>query len=1157
MTFIEKIVVEGFKSYGKERLEIPLGSGFVAVVGPNGAGKSNIGDAISFALGITTTKNLRAKNLSYLIFSRNGDSADHAYVEIHFRNEGSFPLDTDYVVISRRVLKDGRSVFKINDTTVRERDLKNILAKASIYEDGYNVVMQGNIVQFMKMSPLERRRVIEDVAGISEYEEKKKKALTDLGEIEHKISELKLLIEEISIQLERLKEDMEKSKRYKEILNRKREVEIRIVLKKAWNARRDFESLREKVTSLREKLSKVMESVREKENILTENKDRIEKINKDLLPFVQKEGKITADLEHVKRSISDKYKEIEMLTERIRELQGKRKELEAELTGVLQKKEEFEIKIEELRREIDKISKDAEEREKEIEALTKELEVSFEEAKRVEEKERALMEIITRKRKTLKELEDRLSGLKAKREKVQWDIENYEREIEKEKEKLGRISLDRERYLKLLERESKEMSLFKKKVEFLEHELGRIRSEIEETLRKKAVIETKIINAKERQITFDGIEGVYGYVGDLIELKDESYITAIEVAGGGRLKYIVVEDEEVARKCIEFLKSNKLGRASFIPLNKIRSVPLPPYPRQKGYVDFAVNLVEYDHRFEQAVRFVFGDTLVVESFDSAQLIGIGNYRMVTLEGELFEKTGVITGGFYEAKGDLGAKVYEEKLVRLEEVENSLRKREADVFGQLKSARDELISKESMLNVTNKRVEEIEAEQKKISALISDLEERIRKGKDYISVLEEERTKVEEEYKKLKEDIAYDEEKLNNLRLKREDITSYYASSGIEEKRRQYNRIKQRLGNLKEEENRLMVEYERIKGKAESLSKEIEDVERTISESEKKIIENENRIEELQAYASKLEEEMKLARREAYMLYKEKEEVEERIREIEAEIGKLRLEEEKLGEELQRLGAEEAKAEQKFRDLEQKLRELGYEGEIEEVKEGLSRLEEEFKRLQREIELMGSVNLKAEEDYEEEKKRYDEYQDKYKKLLEEKKAVKDLIEEIEKKKLKAFMEAFNNINRNLRRIYSFLSPGGRAVMELENEYDPFAGGINLMVKPRGKDVKHLDAMSGGEKTIAALALIFAIQEYKPSPFYYFDEVDAHLDEANARKVGELIRMKSKEAQFIVVTLREGLATFADRLIGVTARGGVSRVFTVNNISEVVFEEAKSA
>ncbi len=1157
MTFIEKIVVEGFKSYGKERLEIPLGSGFVAVVGPNGAGKSNIGDAISFALGITTTKNLRAKNLSYLIFSRNGDSADHAYVEIHFRNEGSFPLDTDYVVISRRVLKDGRSVFKINDTTVRERDLKNILAKASIYEDGYNVVMQGNIVQFMKMSPFERRRVIEDVAGISEYEEKKKKALTDLGEIEHKISELKLLIEEISIQLERLKEDMEKSKKYKEILSRKRDVEIRIVLKKAWNAKRDFLSFSEKVKSLRENISEIAVLIREKEEVLSDKKGRRDKINEDLLPFIQKEGKITADLEYIKKNISEKYKEIGILTERIKELKEKKRTLESELLALSQKKEEFEERLKSIREEIEKILREAEEREREIEALTKELEVSFEEAKKVEEKEKALMEIITRKRKTLKELEDKLSGIKAKREKVQWDIDNYEKEIQKEKEKLGRISLDRERYIKLLDKESKEMSAFRKRVEFLEHELSRVRSEIEDTLRKKAVIEAKMVNAKERQITFDGIEGVYGYVGDLIELKDESYITAIEVAGGGRLKYIVVEDEEVARKCIEFLKINKLGRASFIPLNKIRSVPLPPYPRQKGYVDFAVNLVEYDHRFEQAVRFVFGDTLVVESFDSAQLIGIGNYRMVTLGGELFEKTGVITGGFYEAKGDLGAKVYEDKLVRLEEVENSLRKREADIFGQLKNARDELISKESMLGVTNKKIEEIEAEQRKIHVLLNDFEDRVRKGKDYISVLEEERAKIESEYRKLKEDIAYDEEKLNNLRLKREDITSYYASSGIEEKRRQYNRIKNRLSAKKEEESSLVLEYEKKKSKVESVLKELEDIGSAINDAEKKIIENEDRIEELKAYSSKLEEEMKQARREAYMLYREKEEIEEKIKEIESEIGGLRLDEERLNEELQKLSAEEAKADQKLKDLEQKLRELGYDGNIEEVKEGLGRLEEEFKRLQREIELMGSVNLKAEEDYGEEKKRYDEYQDKYKKLLEEKKAVKDLIEEIEKKKLKAFMEAFNNINRNLKRIYSFLSPGGRAVMELENEYDPFAGGVNLMIKPRGKDVKHLDAMSGGEKTIAALALIFAIQEYKPSPFYYFDEVDAHLDEANARKVGELIRMKSKEAQFIVVTLREGLATFADKLIGVTARGGVSRVFTVNNISEVVFEEAKSA
>ncbi|MFN3947828.1 MAG: AAA family ATPase, partial [Aquificaceae bacterium] len=199
---------------------------------------------------------------------------------------------------------------------------------------------------------------------------------------------------------------------------------------------------------------------------------------------------------------------------------------------------------------------------------------------------------------------------------------------------------------------------------------------------------------------------------------------------------------------------------------------------------------------------------------------------------------------------------------------------------------------------------------------------------------------------------------------------------------------------------------------------------------------------------------------------------------------------------------------------------------------------------------GSINFRAEEEYKDYEKRYKDYQERYKRLKEEKDSIRELIEEIEGKKLKAFMETYQAINRNLKAIFSQLSPGGKAYMILEKEEDPFLGGVSLVVKPRGKEVQYLEAISGGEKTLAALSLIFALQDYKPSPFYYFDEVDAHLDEANARRVGELIKERSKKAQFIVVTLREVLASFADKVIGVSGRGGLSKVFFLENPSQVL-------
>lgn len=229
--WIEKISLEGFKSYGKDRVEIPLGQGFIGIVGPNGSGKSNIGDAISFALGIATAKTLRAKNLSYLIYNRNSDRADYAYVEVHFKNYGLFPLQEEDIVISRKVYQDGRTVFRINGAVVRERDLMDFLSKAGIYENAYNVVLQGDIVRFLKMTPVERRKLIEEIAGIEEYEEKKQKALADLGEVELKIRELRLLMDEMEVHMEKLKEELKRLRLYKELEEAKRSLEIKLNLK--------------------------------------------------------------------------------------------------------------------------------------------------------------------------------------------------------------------------------------------------------------------------------------------------------------------------------------------------------------------------------------------------------------------------------------------------------------------------------------------------------------------------------------------------------------------------------------------------------------------------------------------------------------------------------------------------------------------------------------------------------------------------------------------------------------------------------------------------------------------------------------------------------------------------------------------------------------
>ncbi len=1148
--WIEKITLEGFKSYGKERIEIPLGEGFIGIVGPNGAGKSNIGDAISFALGIATAKTLRAKNLSYLIYTKDSERAPYAYVEIHFKNFGLFPLQEEDIFISRKVYRDGRTVFRINGVFVREKDLMDFLSKAGIYENAYNVVLQGDIVRFLKMTPLERRRLIEEVAGIEEYEEKKQKALSQLGEVELKIRELRLLMDEMEVQMDKLKEEVEKLILYKKLEEEKRIWETKLNLKIAYDLKRSLDSLEEQIKTKEENLLQIRQGLELKEKELKTLEQEIKEINEKLLPFRERVGRISQSIENINQTLQSHRERAKNLEEEIYSTQEQIKFLDVqketlqkekeELTEILQKEEMELLSLEESARVIWQSIKEKEDK----------LKVSIAEMEKTEEKLRELTQSLEEKKKELLSLEVKLKELDIKREKVKEDIEKLKEEEERIKSSVGEALMKKENYQKMLKEEEKSLRQKKEEYQRVEERLKKIRQEREEVLKEMSMIRGKLHSLPPEELPFDGIEGVYGRASSLIKLKDLEYLKAVEAAGGARLSYVVVENEETAKACINRLREIKGGRMNFIPLNRIRDIKLPTLlPRARGLIDLVVNLLEYDPRFEKVVKFIFGDTLLVDTFDNAKSLG-NAYRIVTLEGDLFEKSGVISGGYGEEGGQLGRDFYMQELQRLSHLHERLKEEEEKEERLLKALRDELVEKEGVMAILRRRLEEIEEVDKNSFERLKLIQEKVNKAYEYIQNLEEEKEKVRENITQLREEIEYLEKKVENLSLKRQSFLIHYKDFGIEDLRSEHEKLRQKIEKLKESIHNKQIKLKEIHFERESLDKEKNRKLAFIESAQEEIKNLELHREELLKKRGELEEELHKINIQAYEFYTKRDRLEEEYTNLQAQAGKEKLQEETLKEEVHKLHMEKVKIEEKYLETIEKLRDLGYAGEIVEVKEGLGKIREEISKVLRELSSFGSINFKAEEEYREYEERYKDYQERYKKLKEEKEAIRELIEEIENKKLKAFMETYQAINKNLKAIFSQLSPGGKAYMVLEKEEDPFSGGVSLVVKPRGKEVQYLEAISGGEKTLAALSLIFALQDYRPSPFYYFDEVDAHLDEANARRVGELIKERSKKAQFIVVTLREVLASFADKVIGVSGRGGLSKVFFLENPSQVL-------
>ncbi|MDW8095220.1 MAG: chromosome segregation protein SMC [Aquificaceae bacterium] len=1149
--WIEKIVLEGFKSYGKDRVEVVLGKGFIAVVGPNGAGKSNIGDGLSFALGIATAKTLRAKNLSYLIYSKNSEKADYALVEVHFKNYGLFPIEEEDIVISRKVYQDGRSVFRINGAVVRERDLLDFLSKAGIYENGYNVVLQGDVVKFLKMTPVERRKLIEEIAGIEEYEEKKQRALTDLGEVELKIRELRLLIDELEVHMEKLQEEIKRLMRYRELEEAKRSLEIKLSLKTLYELGKTMEELNKSIEVKLKELEELKERIKACDTELSVVEEELRKISEELLPFRERVGRLSQSIENANQNLKDYARRLESLEGEVYRVQEQIKLLEAQGHALEREEEELLSLIQQEEAELISFEESANLVWRSIKEKEDRLKVSLQELEKTESKLKEMGDAIEKGKRELSALEMKLREIEVKKERVREDVERLKEEEGGIKASMGEAILKRENYQKMLKEEEKSIKHKKEEYQRVEERRRKILQEKEEILKEISMIKGRLQSLPPEELPFEGIDGVYQRVSNLIKIKDLEYLKAVETAGGARLSYVVVRDEETAKECIQRLKELRWGRLNFIPLNRIRDTKLPAFPpRAKGVIDFVVNLLEYDQMFEKAVKFVFGDTLLVDSFENAKNLPAGSYRIVTLEGELFEKSGVISGGYAEERGELGRSFYMEELSRLTEVYERLKQEEEREDKLLRALRDELVEKEGVVAILRRRIEEIEEKDRSALERVKEIQEKIKKAEEYLKVLEEEKEKAKRRINELREEVEYLEEKRENLSLKRQSTLAHYKESGIEDLRLEHEKLRQKVEGLRENLHKKQLRLKEIQIEKESLKKEIGRKLAFIDSAGQEKEELSNKMEELKKSREDAERELQNLNLQAYELYRKRDTLEEESRRLQSELGKLRFQEDNLREELSRLELEKAKTEERYNEGMERLRELGYEGEVVEVKEGFGRLREELSRVLKEIGSLGSVNFRAEEEYAELEGRYKDYQERYKRLKEEKEAIKELIQELDGKKLRAFMETFNSVNKNLKSIFSELSPGGKAYMILEREDDPFSGGVSMVVKPRGKEVQYLEAISGGEKTLAALSLIFAIQDYKPSPFYYFDEVDAHLDEANARRVGELIKDRSKRAQFIVVTLREVLASFAERVIGVSGRGGLSRVFFLENPAELI-------
>jgi chromosome segregation protein len=1166
---IKELVLDNFKSFGR-KTRIPLYEDFTTISGPNGSGKSNIIDSVLFALGLARTSGIRAEKLTDLIYNPgHEDEANdfsgerEASVEVILDNSdktltrqqvvsaaGSENVgDTEEISVRRRVKQTDEdtyySYYYLNGRSVNLSDIQDLLAQAGVTPEGYNVVMQGDVTEIITMTPGSRRAIIDEIAGVAQFDAKKSDAFEELETVQERVDEAELRIEEKQERLDRLEDERETALEYKELKADKEEYEGYLKAAELEDKREELEAVQKEIETNEERLADLQRELDERQGRVT----RLEEDLADLNAEIERKGEdeqlaIKREIEETKGEIARLEDRIETQNERIEDAEAERRQAFVQVDRKQETIEELEADIRNLKVEKSSLKADAQEKEAELQSVEAEIQAvdsEYEAVRDALEEQRETIQKLKDERNELQREQDRLLDESRRRTKAEREKQEA---IEAAESELPELDSERSDLENELEKATENRKTITDVVEDLKTEkrelqadLESIEDEISEKQQKYAELEaradesgdtsygravTTVLNAE-----FDGVHGTVGQLGGV----SPEYATACETAAGGRLANVVVDDDGVGQRCIEHLKSRNAGRATFLPMTEMHSRSLPSAPDMPGVVDFAYNLIDFDPGYAEVFSYVVGDTLVVEDMETARDL-MGDYRLVTLEGDLVEKSGAMTGGSssgsryaFTKSGKGQLQRVAERITELQEEKQSIREDLRAVESRLDDARDRQTDAAEQVRDIQADIESIESDRESV-------EERIERLESELEEIEQERESVAEQMESIESDIDEKDDEISAVEAEIEELEAEIADSEIPELTEKAEEIREDIADLEDrmddidgERNELELEKQYAEEAIEELHDDIEAAQNRKAEAEESVIELEDEIE------TKRET---LAEKEAA------------VAELEEELTDLKEDREELKNEL--ADAKSARDEQKeaVSRVESTLEELrDSEGRLEwEVEELDSQVGEydadeipdhetvrtEISRLEGEMTALEPVNMLAIEEYDEVESELSDLEGKRETLVEEADEIRDRIDQYESRKRETFMDAYEGINEHFQDIFARLSDGSGELV-LENPQDPFDGGLTMKAQPGDKPVQRLDAMSGGEKSLTALAFIFAIQRHNPAPFYALDEIDAFLDAANAEMVGEMVEELAGDAQFVVVSHRAALLERSERAIGV--------------------------
>lgn len=1182
--YLKSLEIQGFKSFA-DRIVLHFDKGQTSVVGPNGSGKSNIADAVRWVLGEQSAKTLRGSRMEDVIFAgtQHRKPVGFASVTITFDNsDHMLPVDYSEVTVTRRMYRSGESEYFLNKTQCRLKDIQELFMDTGIGREGYSIIGQGRIDEILSTKSEERRLVFEEAAGITKYKARRKEAERKLENTRQNLVRIGDILNELESQLGPLAKQAECARRYLDLSNELKGIEVSLFLDM-------IDKLKARIEEVDSQSREIQAQIDEENRKIEEIRNRNKSKNECLEQLKAELDNLRNTIHSLDTGIEKNESQIRLYEEKINHLAANNDSFGSDIESIRKRISELDAEVEKKKKRLAQMERD---REHFSQLLSQAEEALAAIIARLDEGERLIEEA----KQAVMDKQDLLSDSRIRLNNLKNDIDNYRQLKSRLSEDIRQavLEIDRER----MKKEDLDESLRKTREQIsasrgILNELEGNRAETQKTyqeLKKQQDDLSRRINTlesrqkvlRDMEASMEGYsssvkairqacienrqfaEGIHGPVAQLITV-EERYETAIEISLGNALQNIVTDDEYAAKRAIEYLKKHNLGRATFLPISAIKPRTLEPSQVDKirkmpGFEGIASDKVSCDSRFSGIILNLLGRTVIVDNMDSG--IAIARqfdyaFRIVTLEGELINAGGSMTGGSTVSRAS--SIIGRTRVLReIEEELALLHIQQKKLSDSISAVEKTLADIESLYEKEQKNLSDLELVRLRDENHVAAILDNIRKLTAKKEMMQQQETEIEKQIEEVRKDSEKEAQRAKAIEEEiaalKEKILSHQIKNKDEQAKR--DELHTDINDYKVSVNSIIESRQSVEEQIEQLNQEKSNIVANLEKREEERKRNIKRIGELQAEIEGIGKKIVGLKEEKTGCELKAEAVSEEIRVLEEELSGM-LDQVTghnsailaLQEGQGRLEARKAKMESELETFQNRLWDeygLTY-GNALEIRREISNVravQARINELKTEIRELGPVNVAAIEDYAKTKERYNFMKTQHDDLVQAEEKLRRVIHDITNVMKKQFVEQFEIINRNFSEVFRELFEGGYAEVQLADPENVLESNIEIIVQPPGKKLQNMMLLSGGEKTLVAIALIFAILKMRPAPFYILDEIESSLDDANVYKFADYLKRYTDRLQFILITHRKGTMESADILYGVTMEEhGVSKVVSM--------------